>query len=80
MAGIWTYLIPIVVLFALCALMLSRRRPPPADEHQSQCSKCETPMSLRPVPLLKSHALLGEWECPHCRNRFKSGKGVSGTA
>jgi hypothetical protein len=37
-------------------------------------------MSLRRVPLLKSHAVLGERECPHCRNRFKSGKGVSGTA
>ena len=33
MAGIWTYLIPIVVLIALCALMLNRRRP--VDEHQS---------------------------------------------
>ena len=78
MAGIWTYLIPIVVLIALCALMLNRPRP--VDEHQSQCSRCDTPMLLRLVPLLKSHAFLGEWVCPHCRNRFKSGKGVSGTA
>jgi hypothetical protein len=32
MAGIWTYLIPIVVLIALCASMLSRRQPPSLDK------------------------------------------------
>jgi hypothetical protein len=80
MVGIWTFCIPIVVLIALCALMLSRWRPRSVEDNPGHCSSCETPMSLRRVPLLKSHAVLGERECPHCRNRFKSGKGVSGTA
>ena len=78
MAGIWTYLIPIVVLIALCAWMLSRRRPPSLDE-QNHCSKCATPMSLRRVPIFQSLKHKGQWMCLHCDNRIKSRKGVTGT-
>jgi MYXO-CTERM domain-containing protein len=74
MAGVsWPLFIPIVGLLALAALFVSRRRPPVVNENPGRCSSCETPMSLRRVPLLKSHALLGEWECSHCGSRSKSG-------
>jgi hypothetical protein len=78
---IWLFLALLVSVVALGAVLAGlRRRPPSVEDNAGHCSSCATPMSLRRVPLLKSHAVLGEWECPHCRNRFKSGKGVSGTA
>jgi hypothetical protein len=81
MAGILSYLIPIVALAVLGAMPVGLRRcPPSVEDNPGHCSSCATPMSLRRVPSRKSHAFLGEWVCPHCRNRFKSGKGVSGTA
>jgi uncharacterized Zn-finger protein len=78
---IWLFLALIVALVALGVVLAGlRRRPPSVEGNPGHCSSCETPMSLRRVPLLQSHALLGEWVCPHCSNRFKSGKDVSGTA
>jgi hypothetical protein len=67
---VWLFLAPIVALVALGAVLAGlRRRPPSVEDNPGHCSSCETPMSLRPVPLLKSHALLGEWVCPHCGTR-----------
>jgi predicted RNA-binding Zn-ribbon protein involved in translation (DUF1610 family) len=74
---IWLFIALIVALVALGAVPAGLRRRPPTMEHDpARCTSCETPMSLRQVPLAKSHALLGEWECPHCGNRIKSGKGL----
>jgi hypothetical protein len=80
MAGIWPYCIPIAAVVALGVVLLRRRRPPRINQASGHCSSCRTPMSLRRVPLAKSHALLGEWVCPHCGNKSKAGKGVPGTA
>ena len=76
---IWLFLALVVALVALGVVLagLRRRTPQIKTDH---CSLCATPMSLRPVPLLKSRAFWREWECPHCRNRFKSGKNMSETA
>jgi PHP family Zn ribbon phosphoesterase len=76
---VWLFLALIVALVALGAVLtgLLRRAPQIKTDH---CPSCRTPMSLRRVSLLKSHAILGEWECPHCGNRIKSGKRVSETA
>jgi hypothetical protein len=49
-----------VALVALGAVLAGiRRRPPSVEDNPGHCSSCETPMSLRRVPLLKSHAVLG---------------------
>jgi hypothetical protein len=69
---IWLFLALTVALVAFGVVLLGRRRPSGIDSPR-HCSICQTPMSLRRVPLLKSHALLGEWECPHCGSRSKSG-------
>src|ERR1700722_495936 len=78
---IWLLLALIVALVALGVVVAGiRRRPPRINPKSSHCPSCLTPISLRRVPLFKSHALLGEWVCPHCGNRTRSGNGVSGTA
>jgi hypothetical protein len=46
-----------------------------------RCSRCETPMSPRRLPIYKSHFEFGGWMCPHCGVRMdKSGKTLSETA
>jgi hypothetical protein len=46
-----------------------------------RCSRCETPMSARRLPLYKSHFEFGAWMCPHCGARMdKSGKTVTEAA
>lgn len=78
---IWLFLALIVALVALGVVVAGiRRGPPRINQKSGHCPSCLTPISLRRVPLFKSHALLGEWVCPHCGNRTKSGNGVSGTA
>jgi DNA-directed RNA polymerase subunit RPC12/RpoP len=78
---VWLVLALVVSLVSLGGVLAGmRRRRPAPHENPGHCSRCETPMSLRRVPLLKSHALFGEWVCPHCGSRIRSGKGVSGTA
>jgi DNA-directed RNA polymerase subunit RPC12/RpoP len=79
---IWIFLALIVALVALGAVLAGRvRRPPSVEDNPGHCSSCETPMSLRPVPLLKSRALLGEWVCPHCGHRLsKSGRSTGTVA
>jgi hypothetical protein len=76
---IWLFLALTVALVAFGVVLLGRRRPSGIDSPR-HCSICQTPMSLRRVPLLKSHALLGEWECPHCRTRMNKRGRVAGTA
>lgn len=77
---VWLFLALIVALIAV-GLTGIRRRPPSIEQNLGRCSSHETPMSLRRVPLTKSHAPLGEWICPHCNTRMdKRGKSVSGTA
>jgi len=83
MAGIiWHYLVSIVVFIALCALLVSAHWRRSAINRKSiHCSTCQTPMSLRRVPIFRSHVLMGEWVCPHCGSRMdKWGRNVSGTA
>lgn len=83
MAGIiWLYLVPIAIVVALGALLARVRRHRLANDRKpDRCSSCATPMSLRRVPIFKSHVLLGEWMCPHCGTRMdKQGRSVSGTA
>jgi ribosomal protein L37AE/L43A len=78
---IWLFLALIVALVALGAVLAGlRRRPPSVEQNPGRCTSCETPMSLRRVSLFRSLTLSGEWVCPHCGNRIKSGKHVSGTA
>jgi hypothetical protein len=77
---IWLIPALIVALVALGAVLPGLRwRRPPVDKSPGQCSSCETPMSLRRVPLIKSHALLGEWECPHCGTRMDKRRRMAGT-
>jgi DNA-directed RNA polymerase subunit RPC12/RpoP len=67
------WLFPALVLALIClAVVLAgiRPRPPSVSQSPGQCSNCETPMSLRRVSVLESHALLGEWVCPHCGMRM----------
>jgi hypothetical protein len=79
--SIWLFIAFIVALVALGAVLAGLRwRPPPVDKSPGQCSSCETPMSLRRVSIFESPTLRGMWMCPHCGNRIKSRKGVTGTA
>ena len=83
MAGIsWAYFIPIFVLAVIGAFFVrARRHRLTHDRKPDRCLSCETPMSLRRVPTLRSHVLLGKWMCPHCGTRMdKWGKNVSRTA
>jgi hypothetical protein len=67
---IWLFLALIVALFALGALLADvRRRAPTIKQNPGQCSNCETPMSLRRVPIFQSPSFKGEWMCPHCGAR-----------
>jgi hypothetical protein len=78
---IWLFLALIVALVALGALLTDvRRRAPTIKQNPGQCSNCETPMSMRRVPIFQSPSFKGQWMCPHCGNRTKSGKGLSETA
>jgi ribosomal protein L37AE/L43A len=73
---IWLFLALILALICLGVVFAAlRRRPPAVSNDPGHCSKCKTPMSLRRIPLARSHALLGEWECPHCGTRMgRNGK------
>ena len=75
---IWLFLALLVALVALAVVLagLRRRTPKIKPDH---CPSCRTPMSLRRVSLAKSHALLGEWECPHCGSRISKRGRVAGT-
>jgi hypothetical protein len=79
---IWLFLALILALICLGVVLAGiRRRPPTASPSPGSCSNCKTPMSLRRVSLLESHAVFGEWVCPHCKARLgRRGKSVSGTA
>ena len=79
MAGVWSYLIPFIVIVALGAAVSARRRLPKIQQDPGRCSNCETPMSLRRVSILESLTLRGTWKCPHCGNRIKRGRS-EGTA
>jgi DNA-directed RNA polymerase subunit RPC12/RpoP len=70
MAGVWTYLILIILIFALGAALRARRRRLAVNPKPDRCSNCKTPMSLRRVSALESHAVFGEWACPHCGTRM----------
>jgi hypothetical protein len=78
---IWLLLALILALICLGVVVAGLHRPPSVNQNPGDCSNCKTPMSLRRVSLLESHALLGEWVCPHCRTRMdKQGKTLPGTA
>jgi hypothetical protein len=78
---IWLFLALTVALVAPGGVLAGlRRRRLGADLKPLHCSSCPTPMSLRRISIFRSHMLLGAWECPHCGNRIKSEKRVSGTA
>jgi hypothetical protein len=83
MTGItWLYWVPIAVFVALGALLVSTRwRRSAVNRKPVHCSSCQTPISLRRVPIFRSHVLVGKWVCPHCGSRMDSwGRSVSGTA
>jgi predicted RNA-binding Zn-ribbon protein involved in translation (DUF1610 family) len=74
--SIWLYLalILIAVGFALAGL-----RPRPSEPKQSRhCPNCETPMSMRRVPIFESLMFRGVWMCPHCGTRIKRRERVVG--
>jgi hypothetical protein len=78
---IWLFLALVVAIVALAVVLAGLRRPPRINRNSGHCPRCRTPISLRRVSALKSHALLGEWVCPHCKTRMdKFGNSVSGTA
>jgi hypothetical protein len=78
---IWLFLAFVAVLAALVVVLAGiRARPRSVENNPGHCSNCETPMSLRPVSVLKSHALLGGWECPHCGSKMSKRGRVAGTA
>jgi hypothetical protein len=76
MAGIWTYLIPIIVIVALGTALRARRRPPTIKENPGGCSNCATPMSLRRISIFESPPFKVQWMCPHCRRVSNSGRGA----
>jgi hypothetical protein len=76
--NIWLFLASIVALVALGAVLVGRRLLPQITT--DYCPSCRTPMSLRRVSIYRSHMLLGEWECPHCRTRIDKRGRVAGTA
>jgi ribosomal protein L37AE/L43A len=71
------FLALLVALVALGAVLAARL--PPRTNQVGHCPSCRTPISLRRVSLAKSHALLGEWECPHCRRRMDKKGRMAGT-
>jgi hypothetical protein len=78
---VWFLIVSILALIALAILLSSiRRRPQSLHQNAGRCPECETPMSLRRVSPLKSHALLGEWECPHCGARITKKGRTEGVA
>jgi DNA-directed RNA polymerase subunit RPC12/RpoP len=78
---IWLFLALIIALVALGAVLTGlRRRPLMIKQTPGRCSNCATPISMRRVSIFESPTLRGMWMCPHCGNRIKSRKGVTGTA
>ena len=68
---IWLFLALLLALICLGVVVAGlRRRAPSVSLTPGHCSNCKTPMSLRRVSVLQSHALLGEWMCPHCGTRM----------
>jgi hypothetical protein len=68
---IWLFLALVLALICLGVVLAGlRRRRPTVSPNPGHCSNCKTPMSLRRVSVLQSHALLGEWVCPHCGTRM----------
>jgi hypothetical protein len=80
MDGVISIFLAIVVALISLALVARVRRPSPEVDPPRHCSNCETPMSLRRVSRFKSLLFLPAWQCPHCGNRSRSKKGVTGTA
>jgi ribosomal protein L37AE/L43A len=74
------FLALLIALVAVGVVLAGRRRPSGINPTSRHCTRCQTPMSLRRVSLLRSLVLLGEWVCPHCGNRIKAGKRAPGTA
>jgi hypothetical protein len=77
---IWVCSALIFALGAVGILSGIRRRSASVEQNRGRCSNCETPMSLRRVSWFKSHLWFGEWQCPHCGTRIRSGKGISRSA
>jgi DNA-directed RNA polymerase subunit RPC12/RpoP len=75
----WLALILSIIIVAAGTWVLRTRRLRRSEVGASvHCSRCETPMSARRIPLYKSHFELGNWKCPHCGARMdKSGKILS---
>jgi hypothetical protein len=73
---IWLFLASTVAIIAVGVVRAGRRSPSGIDPSR-HCLGRQTPMSLRRLPLLKSHAVLGESVCPHCGSRSRSGKAMS---
>ncbi len=67
-----------IVLIGVGIVTGVRRRRLGVDQKTKHCSRCETPMSLRRVPILESLMLRGMWICPHCGNRTKPGRRIAG--
>jgi hypothetical protein len=78
----WLGLIAVLAFVGFGAWVFRARAPRSESKAGSvRCSRCETPMSARRLPLYKSHFEFGGWMCPHCGARMdKSGKSVSETA
>jgi hypothetical protein len=78
---IWLFLALIVALVALGVVLVGlRRRPSRIDQEPRHCSSCQTPMSLRRVPLFQSLTRRGKWVCPHCRTTMNKQGRVAETA
>jgi len=78
---VWLFLTVLVALVAFAVVAAGRHgRVRSLEQNPKRCSNCETPVSLRRVPFLRSHMLRREWVCPHCGTRMNRRGSVAGAA
>lgn len=77
---VWLFLAFLVALMTVGVVVGLRRRPDGVSLKSRHCLSFRTPMSLRRVSWFKSLLFMPAWECRHCGNRSRFGKGMAGTA
>jgi hypothetical protein len=77
---IWLSLALIVALVAFGIVAGTLRGRVGVDQTPRRCPHCETPMSMRRVPLAQALTFRGVWMRPHCGTRLKRRWRVEGSA
>jgi hypothetical protein len=70
---IWLFLALLGTFMAVGVVAAGRQGSSGVNTIPRHCASCQTPMSLRRVPILRWQRLLGAWECPHCGARTGAG-------